>query len=128
MVQLQVLTGGGVGEVFNKSRLPLTIGRSAEADVTLEEPGVWPSHCTIHWRREGMTLEVEPGAFVSVNSVPVTTAVLRNGDTITLGAANLRFGFSPVRQSSIAWREWLTWMAFAALCAGQIALVYRLEH
>lgn len=128
MVQLQILSGSRAGFLFDSVRLPVTIGRSENADLALEEPGVWPSHCKIHWRKEGMVLEIEPGALASVNGVPVPEAILRNGDTITLGGATLRFGFGPVRQASVAWREWLTWIGLGALCLGQVALVYGLAR
>jgi hypothetical protein len=36
----------------------------------------------------------------------------------------IRFSLGPVRQSSMAAREWLTWIALGALCLGQVALVY----
>lgn len=126
MVQLQILSGGRAGVIFESSRLPLTIGRSDQADIVLEEPGVWPLHCKIHMCADGLALEVDPEALASVNGVPVPQALLRNGDTITLGGAMLRFGFTPVRQHSLSLREWLTWIALGALCLGQIWLIYRL--
>jgi hypothetical protein len=61
---------------------------------------------------------------LQVNDAPVRRAVLRNGDVISLGALKIRFSLGPVRQSSLAPREWLTWLALAALCLGQVALVY----
>jgi hypothetical protein len=69
-------------------------------------------------------LEAEPDALLSVNDAPAQRAILRNGDIITLGALKIRFSFSPVRQFSLAPREWMTWIALAALCLGQVALVY----
>lgn len=102
----------------------MTIGRSEKADVPLDDPGVWPAHCQIAWRPEGLVLEVVPSAITSVNGVTVPRAVLRNGDTITLGAVNLRFGFSPVRQRSPTFIEWLTWIALGLLCLGQVAAIY----
>jgi predicted component of type VI protein secretion system len=127
MVQLQILSGRKAGAKFDSSSLPMTIGRSEQSDVSLEEAGVWPSHCKIQWRTEGLFLELEPGALASVNGAPVSGGLLRNGDVITLGAVTLRFGFSPVRQSSTALREWLIWIALGALCVGQVAIIYRLN-
>jgi predicted component of type VI protein secretion system len=128
MVQLQILSGRRAGAKFDGSSLPITIGRSKQSNVSLEEPGVWPSHCKIHWREEGLFLEVEPGALASVNGVPAPAAPLRNGDTITLGGVTLRFGLSPIQQSSAALREWLTWLALGALCLCQVAIIYRLNR
>jgi hypothetical protein len=95
-------------------------------DLPLDEPGVWQRHFLIDWRAEGLVLEAEAEALLSVNDTPVQRALLRNGDIITLGALKIRFSLTPVRQSSLAPREWLTWIALGALCLGQIALVYGL--
>jgi hypothetical protein len=94
--------------------------------LPLDEPGVWQRHFVIDWRAEGLILEAEPEALLSINDTSVQRALLRNGDIITLGASKIRFSFSPVRQSSLAPREWLTWIALGALCLGQVALVYEL--
>jgi len=128
MVQLQILSGRKAGAKFDGSSLPITIGRSDQADVSLDEPGVWPCHCKIQWLQEGMVLEVEPDALASVNGMPMARALLRNGDMITLGSVTLRFSLSPIRQSSAAVREWLTWIALGALCLGQVAAIYWLNR
>jgi hypothetical protein len=128
MVQLQILSGRQTGVKFDGLRLPIAVGRSEQSDLSLDEPGVWPCHCKIHWQLEGLVLEVEPDALASVNGVPTPQALLRNGDTITLGGVTLRFSLSPLQQSSLAWREWLTWLALAALCLGQVAAIYWLNR
>jgi predicted component of type VI protein secretion system len=128
MVQLQILSGTRAGTKFDASRLPMTVGRSEQSDVSLDEPGVWPCHCKIQWREEGLVLEVEPDALASVNGEPMPRALLRNGDRITLGGVTLRFSLSPVRQSSAVLREWLTWIALGALCLGQVAVIYWLDR
>jgi hypothetical protein len=95
-------------------------------DLPLDDPGAWQRHFLIDWKPEGLVLEAEPDALLLLNDTPVRRGILRNGDIITLGALKIRFSLSPVRQSSLALREWLTWIALAALCLGQIALVYEL--
>lgn len=124
MIRLQVLSGRKSGSVFEDLPVPVTFGRAENSNVLLDDPGVWPRHGAIQWREEGLILELEPNALASVNGAPTPRAVLRNGDIITLGGVNLRFGFSPVQQSSEAWREWLTWIGLALLCLFQIAVIY----
>jgi pSer/pThr/pTyr-binding forkhead associated (FHA) protein len=124
VVQLQLLSGNRSGTVFRPIRFPIRAGREPGLDLSLDDPGVWKRHFLIDWRPEGLVLEAEPEALLSVNDSPVQHAVLRNGDIITLGALKIRFSFSPLRQSSLAPREWLTWIALGALCLGQVALVY----
>jgi len=92
--------------------------------LPLDEPGVWQRHFLIDWRADGLVLETESQALLRVNDTPVERALLRNGDIITLGALKIRFSLTPVRQSSLTAREWLTWIALGALCLGQVALVY----
>lgn len=128
MVQLQILSGRKAGEIFDSRSLPVTVGRSEQSNVSLDEPGVWPAHCKIQWLPEGIVMETEPDAWVSVNGLPAPRAVLRNGDLLTIGGATLRFSFSPLRQSSLALREWLTWIALGALCIAQVAVIYRLTR
>jgi len=128
MVQLQILSGRSAGAKYDGASLPISVGRAEHSDVPLNEPGVWPRHCTIHWQQEGLVLEVEPDALASVNGVPMPRALLRSGDMITLGGVTLRFSLSPIQQSSVALREWLTWLALGALCLGQVAAIYSLNR
>jgi hypothetical protein len=126
MVQLQILSGKRAGAQFTASRLPLQVGRAAPADLSLEEPGVWPRHFQITREGRDLVCQAEADALLSVNGVPIERAVLRNGDVISIGALKIQFALSPVRQSSLTARESLTWAALALLCLGQIFLIYRL--
>ncbi len=78
--------------------------------MSLDESGVWPRHFQIVWLPQGLMLEADPDALVSVNDAVVRQSALRNGDVITLGSLKIRFSLSAVRQSSITFREWLTWI------------------
>jgi predicted component of type VI protein secretion system len=126
MVQLQILSGKKAGAQFIAARLPLQIGRAADAGLSLEEPGVWPRHCQIVRHGRDLVCQAQAGALLSVNGLPVDQAILRNGDVLSMGALKLQFALSPVRQSSQRLRECLTWAALAILCLGQVALIYRL--
>ncbi len=126
MVDLQILSGSRTGTKFFGKHFPIHVGRAEGLDLCLDQPGVWPRHFQIGWQTEGLILEAEPDALVSVNDAAVRQAALRNGDVITLGSLRIRFSLSSVRQSSVAVREWLTWIALGALCLGQVALVYAL--
>lgn len=126
MVQLQLLSGNRSGTVFTSVHFPIRAGRETGLDLTLDDSGVWQRHFLIDWRPEGLLLEAEPEALLSVNDTPTHRVVLRSGDIITLGALKIRFSLSPVRQSSLVPRECLTWIALAALCLAQVGLVYLL--
>jgi predicted component of type VI protein secretion system len=126
MVQLQVLSGKHTGALFQTARFPVKVGRANDSHLALDDLGVWPRHFRIDWQSEGLVLEVEPDALLNLNDVPARRAVLRNGDVLTVGAVRIRFGLSPIRASSQAVVEWLTWIALGALCLGQVAIIYTL--
>ncbi len=74
------------GAMFQTARFPIRAGRSPECDLALDDAGVWPRHFQIDWQREGLILEVEPDALLSLNDSPVRRAVLRNGDVHHAGS------------------------------------------
>ena len=124
MFQLRIFSGKLAGDWVAR-RFPVRVGRAPDADLRLEEDGVWDSHLEIDLRpAEGFVLTVQPGAFASVNHQTVQQAILRNGDQIELGAVKMQFGLSPTRHRSLRLREVLTWIALGLLCPGQVALIY----
>ena len=127
MVQLDVLSGKQAGAVMVSRRLPFTIGRNGSANLRLEEEGVWDRHVELDLRMpEGVVLKVHPRAGATVNDQAVQQALLRNGDVIGVGTVKIRFWLSESRRLGLRTREALTWAALAALCVGQVALIYRL--
>ena len=126
MVQLQILTGTKAGTQFTTSRFPVQIGRSPEADVTLEEPGVWPLHLQIERHGTDLICQAQPNALLYLNGTQTDHAVLRGGDIISVGALKMQFALSPVRQSSLRWRETLVWAGLTLLCLGQVYVACQL--
>lgn len=128
MVQLQILSGKRAGFQFVALRLPLAVGRSPEADLCLDEPGVFPVHLTVRRERVDLVCEAQPDALLTINGGTVQRAVLRNGDVIGMGSLKVGFALAPARQGSLLLREWLTWAALALLCVAQIALIYTINR
>jgi Inner membrane component of T3SS, cytoplasmic domain len=126
MVQFHILSGSKAGYLFVKTRFPVLIGRAPEADISLNEPGVWPRHLQITRQEQGLVCRAEPNALVRINDAPTEQAVLRNGDIISLGALKLQFSLAPVRQASLRAREWLIWISLGLLSLAQVALVSQL--
>ena len=125
MVQFRILSGSKAGVTWVARRFPVRIGRSPDADLRLEEPGVWDEHLRIAFdRAEGFILETQSNALASANGSAVTRAVLRNGDTVELGSVKLRFWLGEARQRGLRFREWFVWFFIAAVCGGQVALIY----
>ena len=127
MVQLKILSGKMAGAERLVRHFPFRIGRSAAADLQCEEDGVWDIHLELAFDApRGFILNVSPNALAAVNGQSVRETVLRNGDTMEIGALKIRFWLGPTRQGSMRLREWLTWLAFALITAGQLAIIYRL--
>jgi len=125
VLQLRILNGKQAGTQWVARRFPVRIGRAPDADLTLDDDGIWDAHLEIDLRPpDGFSLSVEPGALAFLNNQPVQHAVLRNGDLIELGAVKIAFGLSPTRPRSLRAREVLTWLALTLLCLGEIALIY----
>jgi len=127
MVQLRILSGKTPGAVHHVHRFPFLIGRSAQADLRLEESGIWDRHLEIRLDpKAGFNVTVLPEARAALNGQPLTQTLLRNGDIVEAGGVKIQFWLSQPRQRSLVARERLTWIALGLLCAAQIALIYRL--
>ncbi len=128
MIQFSILTGKKAGASWAARRFPVRIGRSAAANLQLDEEGVWDQHLQVDFKpRDGFYLTTQPNALASVNGQPVREARLRNGDGVEIGALKMQFWLGQTRQAGLRFREWFTWAAIAALCLAQIALVYWLR-
>jgi len=127
MVQLKVFSGKQAGTATLARRFPFVVGRNRAADLCLEQDGIWDRHLELHLQiPDGFLLKAHPRALTSVNGQPVQQAFLRNGDLIEVGPLKIQFWLSETRQRGFLTREFLTWFALAALCAGQIVLIYGL--
>ena len=126
MVQLNLLSGKKAGTSWGTRRFPVRLGRAANADLRLEEDGVWDDHLRIEFNaREGYVLGTGAGALARVNGRPLEKpAPLRNGDLIEIGSLRMQFWLGEPRQRGLRLREWLTWLFIALICLGQIGLIY----
>ena len=125
MVRLEILRGKAAGTDTVARRFPFVIGRSATAHLRLEDAGVWEQHLSIDLQSpDGFLLRTHPGALTSLNGEPVEQTVLRNGDLIEIGSAQIVFSLSPAAQHDLRLREVFTWLLLLAVTAAQVALIY----
>jgi pSer/pThr/pTyr-binding forkhead associated (FHA) protein len=125
MIQLKVLSGKKAGAAWVARHFPVRIGRSAGADLQVEEGGVWEQHLQLDFNpAEGIVLSTQPNALATVNGQAVHQTILRNGDTIDIGSLRLQFWLSEIRQADLRLREGFTWAAIAAISLGQVGLIY----
>lgn len=129
MVLLRLLSGSLAGQETVARRFPFRVGRGAQEQLRIEQPGVWESHFVIE-RPPGQTVALRAlaGAITLVNGERVETVALRNGDVIEAGAARLRFWLSPVNQAGLVLRESLTWLGLVAITAFEIIVAVSLTR
>jgi hypothetical protein len=124
VIQLQVLSGKQAGSEMVVRRFPFLVGRGAQAQLRLEDAGVWDRHLQIDFRRgEGFTFQAESTALTLVNGVAAESGIVRNGDLIELGSVQMRFWLAKSEQRSLRLREALTWASLFVLFGAQIALI-----
>jgi Transglycosylase SLT domain/FHA domain len=72
---------------FSIAEQPFTIGRSEEADITIQDSGLSEYVCSIHWHDDRIWILEEDSASIKVNGmvVPANGLQLANGDKISLG-------------------------------------------
>jgi pSer/pThr/pTyr-binding forkhead associated (FHA) protein len=127
MVQLRILSGKMADDLKVVRHFPFSIGRSAEDDLHLNEPGVWDHHLTLGFQKQqGFMLEAAPDAFVAVNEQPQTSTLLHNGDVISFGSAKIQFWLAPAKMRGLRVRETFVWLLLAAVTAAQMALIFAL--
>lgn len=89
---LVVVGGVGSGESFYLDRPQMTIGRSPESDIFLNDVTVSRSHARL--LVEGRTVTVVDTGSLNgtyVNNEVVTAATLHNGDTVQIGRFRMVF-------------------------------------
>jgi hypothetical protein len=127
MVQLKVLSGKMAGTLVVARRFPFQIGRAAQADLTLEEPGVWDEHLEIQFEPDsGFVVAPHGDALITVNGEPARRSRLRNGDRIEMGAAGLQFWLGETTQRGLRVREWLAWVIITLITGVQLYLIAQL--
>jgi len=125
MVQLNVLSGKKAGCQTVARHFPFRIGRAAENELRLDDDGIWDRHLTLEFEREsGFTLSTAPNALVAINSQPVQTAALRNGDLISFGSVRLQFWLGAARQRGLRAGEFFVWTLLILVASGQFVLIY----
>lgn len=123
LIQLQILAGASVGTRVAVSRFPFSIGRAEVAHLRLADAGVWDHHLELELRGDGVEARVLSPALATLNGEPLATARLRNGDTLQLGSATLRFWLAQAIQRDQVARERLIWGFLGALIAAQLAVI-----
>jgi pSer/pThr/pTyr-binding forkhead associated (FHA) protein len=125
MIQLNILSGKKAGNQQVARHFPFRVGRAAGNDLQLEDDGIWDQHLELEFQKqEGFKLATAANALATVNSQPVQNAILRNGDTITIGSVKLQFWLAAAKQRELRLREGFVWALLIFVTVSQFALLY----
>lgn len=92
MARLDVRHGDGRVEQFALSPTrPCSIGRQSFNDIAVAGNDVASFHCRVAWNGAGYEISSATTTGIELNGTAVQTRVLRNGDTIRVGDADLVF-------------------------------------
>jgi CRP-like cAMP-binding protein len=89
---LRVREGAEAGRTDLLDGRPVTLGRAADADITLPDNSVSREHCRISWRADAYVIEdlgSRNGTYV--NGTAITSVKLESGDVIKMGDTVLEF-------------------------------------
>jgi hypothetical protein len=129
MFCLTVVQGKQQGHSVSIDRYPFVIGKNQEAQLRLSDPGIWDNHLAIELTvGESPTIKRIGDGSISVNSDPIENATLRNGDIITIGAAQLRFNSAPAKRKSLVFQNSASWIAMILVVILEIFLVILIKQ
>jgi predicted component of type VI protein secretion system len=127
MVQLHVLNGASAGARVAPEKFPITVGRAPANSLALSDPGVFDTHFEIQFTPGGFCLAHTANAPIAINGQSVESGViLRNGDIIGAGYANVQFWLGAMPQRELKAREIAAWMLILVVAAVQLYCLARL--
>ena len=125
MLQLRFLSGTLAGHTLKASHFPWRLGRGAQSDCRLEDPGIWDCHAEISLSSEAVIrIALQSGAKGSLNGQSFESAALRNGDLLDMGAVKIQLWLSEPVPRDWRWRECLVWLFLLTITILQVILIY----
>jgi len=120
-----VLEGRWAGREFACIRTVLSVGRSANADICIDDASLSELHARLVYEGGAWRALAEPGSALRVNGAPVRDGRISPGDRLELGEVVARFldpeDFPTRRSRSRAWL-WVTVVLGAALLGAWVGL------
>jgi pSer/pThr/pTyr-binding forkhead associated (FHA) protein len=124
MLLLRVTDSRGAVTPHIAESFPYTVGRSPQADLRLQEPGIFENHATILPAGDGRFLiQAEGESLLLRNGEPVRSAPLAAGDELLIGSLRVVVSLAPARQKSLGLSEAAAWVLLAAVVAGELLVL-----
>src|SRR5689334_17733415 len=99
-IRLRVRRGARRGEVFEIGRGELVVvGRSREADISIDSPGLSRRHFTIEWDGSRCIVrDLQSQNGIRINGAPAVAAVVAHGDSIEAADTEYVVELRPMRR------------------------------
>lgn len=123
---LLVAEHDGLRQSCIAARFPFVIGRASGAHFRLDAPGVWDAHASIETTGPAFAIKPCGDALLLINGERSAGGVLRPGDRISAGAANILVSLSPAEQHRLGRIEGLNWFLVAAVFAFELLILLAL--
>ena len=130
MLLIHVTDERGAVAGYEVSEFPLTIGRSAQAGLSISAPGVFEEHARIQLtasksgRGERFTIEALGSALISVNGSVLPAAQLAVGDEVSMGAARLVVSLAPAARKRLGLHETAVWSILLLVVAVESLVIH----
>src|ERR1700752_3668394 len=106
MLLLRVTDTPGPVPEHPAASFPYRIGRSAQAELRIEEAGVWENHAVVLPSENlHFVIRSEGESLLLCNGEPVRTVQLASGDELSIGAARMMVSLAPAGQKSLGLAE-----------------------
>jgi hypothetical protein len=123
MLLLRVTDSRGAVTQHVAESFPYKIGRSPQASLRLEAPGVWECHATIlPGENARFLIRAEGDSLLLQNGEPIRTAPLATGDELSFGSAKILVSLAPATQKSIVLSEAVVWVLLLGVIALEIVI------
>src|SRR5688572_5838693 len=123
MMLLRVTDSRGTVTQHIAESFPYKIGRSPQADLKIEDAGVWEIHAVIlPGENARFLIRSEGESLLLRNGAPVLSVQLASGDELSLGAVRVTVCLAPARQKSLGFAEALVWGLLFVVAAAEAAV------
>ncbi len=121
MLLLRVTDSRGAVTQHLAEAFPYQIGRSSQADLRLQEPGVFENHASIvPSEKARFVVQTEGESLLLRNGEPVRRVQLAPGDEFLIGSARILVSLAPAKQKRLAASEAAVWLLLAGVMASQV--------
>ena len=125
MLRLRFTSNGSDVKELDLDRFPVVFGRAKDADVRLDDKGIWDHHACLELRSDNaFYLKSEGKALTLVNDELIDETRIRPGARVQMGDCRFLVVFTPVEQRAVWTSELLVLCCSCLTVLAQFVLIY----